>query len=212
MKLEDINNYLIGLFTPILGKEWKYYKSYRHFRKKEGFGYSYIILDTGTHDNASYYFSYRAWLRHDNIEKKELELTAPQKRIDHYSRTISLYGMNIGPNSQYWKSPIPGRWSFFEESDFEHHNTNIVNFLTTVVLPFISENKDLENIKQTFLITPEKTADFKPWRKVLLIEDLKGSHTSLNDTYLTLKEIFKIRQKSDQLDLDQIYEQLKNQD
>jgi hypothetical protein len=205
MNIADVLSYFVPKLQVALGPKWKYYKSFRQFRRAEDWGFSYLILDVVTHNNINYHMAFRPMVRHLLVHEIISRLSGEPLQADHYTRTISAYTVNIGPTCHGWRCPMAGHWSFGEDKDLQSHENAIIAFLNEIVIPFIEEHSILDNVRHTLINTPGKSTDFKTWRVVAAIDCINNDFNALEEDYQKIKSMYCRYSKTDQNDIDTVF-------
>jgi hypothetical protein len=82
--------------------DFRYFKSYRHFRRKDLNGFSYVTLDVTTRNRGSHSLAFHVGTRVDPLEIIIKQLRAENTKLDHWARSINTYTVNVGPDSTNW--------------------------------------------------------------------------------------------------------------
>lgn len=158
---------------------FKYFKSYNHFRRKNNNGYSYVHINSVTHNRIAYHLTFYLGVQITDVETCILELMGDTRKIDHYDRTIWNYTVNIGPSSPHWSYPIQGRWTLGSLDEFDSLMVEVNAFVRDLGVPFVTEHQDTVSIRRTLMESPGHAANIRPYRPILAIGYLNGSATQL---------------------------------
>lgn len=154
---------------------FRYFKSYRHFRRKNDNGFSYIALDCVTHGQGAYHLAFYVGVQITEVESWILRLRGETRALNHYDRSIWNYTVNIGPTSSNWQFPIRGSWTLTSLAQFSGLAPEINAFVLDVALPYVNEHRDPLAIRRTLLETPGRATNIHPYRPLLAIDCLYGS-------------------------------------
>lgn len=168
-----------------LPESFRYYKSFAHFRHPFPGGCSYITINAVTHDRSFYHLAFYLAVRHDAVESLIRTIRGRDTKLDHYSRSIWCYTVNIGPTSPHWYYPIPGWWTFQQDADFEAASADVATFINDLALPYVNKHQDPRAIRQTLLEEPGHAQNMAPYEQVLAIDRLFGEEERA-DADLTL--------------------------
>jgi len=146
---------------------FKYFKSYRHFRKKTQTGFSYVSLNTVTHNRQNHQLAFYLATRVDKVEGKIKELHSRNLKLNHYDRTIWLYTVNVGPDSPHWTYPIGGTWSIGRLADFSSIEPEITSFIRDLGLPYVSDHIDPLKVHETLIRAPGHATNLYPYEQIL---------------------------------------------
>jgi hypothetical protein len=154
---------------------FRYFKSYDHFRRKNDNGYSYITINSVTHDRRNYYLAFCIGVQITEIESWVLRLLGETRNLTHYDRSILNYTVNIGPTSPHWQFPIRGQWTITTLAEFQGFAAEVSQFVRDLALPFVDEHRDPLAIRRTLIDAPGHATNIWPYRPLLAIDCLYGS-------------------------------------
>jgi hypothetical protein len=155
---------------------FRYLKSYHHFRRKNTNGFSYITIDSVTHNRIAYHLAFFLGVQITEVESWVLSLMRETRKVSHYDRTILNYTFNIGPSSPHWQFRIRGDWTLGALEEFSEHSPQISRFVRELALPFVLEHQDPGVLRRTLIETPgHATNSLWPYRQILAIDCLYGS-------------------------------------
>ena len=109
---KSLTDWTRDLLQPALPSEFRFFKSFGHFRKVFEGGVSYLGIDAVTHGRGWYHLAFYLGVRHDALERQIRDLLGLDPKLGHYDRSIRCYTVNIGPDSPHWRYAIRGSWSF----------------------------------------------------------------------------------------------------
>jgi hypothetical protein len=154
---------------------FRYYKSYDHFRRKHKNGFSYITINSVTHNRAAYHLAFYLGVQITEVEDWVLKLVGQTRAVSHHDRTIWNYTVNIGPSSPHWQFPIRGTWTLTALEEFDGISPEVCTFVRDLALPFLDENQDALALRRTLLESPGHATNIWPYRQILAIDCLYGS-------------------------------------
>lgn len=144
---------ILGRLSEAVGKgltHFRYFKSFAHFRSPFAEGISYIGFDYA-HGTVSLRFG----VRHDRIERVKRRLfRSDSQPLSHYSRTISMYSVNMGPSSPHWKHPTPATWPISGSEGLQRAAGEVAVFVKEVAEPYVVLHQDPSAIRDTLLNAP----------------------------------------------------------
>ena len=151
---------------------FRYFKSHGHFRRKNRNGFSYIHINSVTHNRAAYHLAFYLGVQITEVESWVLRLMGDTRKVSHCDRTIWNYTANIGPASHHWQFPIPGTWTLDTLQEFPGLASEISDFVRDVALPFVEEHQEPLAVRRTMLETPGHATNIWPYRPILAIDCL----------------------------------------
>src|SRR5678815_3961879 len=75
---------------------FRYFKSYGHFRRKNKNGFSYVTINSVTHNRIAYHLAFYLGVQVTEVEAWILRLMGESRQVSHHDRTIWNYTVNIG--------------------------------------------------------------------------------------------------------------------
>ena len=157
------------------GYGFKYFKSYEHYRRKNENGYSYIAINSITHNGTNYHLAFYISVRIDRIEEEIKKLYGEDMKLNHYSRTIWSFTVNIGPGSPHWDYPIRGGWEISCLQGLETKKDSINEFINDLALPYVTEHMDPLAIRDTLIHKDGHSQTLYPYEQILAIDLLFGT-------------------------------------
>jgi hypothetical protein len=154
---------------------FRYFKSHDHFRRKNQNGFSYITINSITHDRIGYHLAFYLGVQITEVEAWVLKLMSETREVSHYDRTIWNYTVNIGPSSPHWQFPIRGTWTLAALEEFDGISTEMCGFVRELALPFVDQHQDPLALRRTLIETPGHATNIWPYRQILAIDRLYGS-------------------------------------
>ena len=154
---------------------FRYFRSYGHFRRKNKNGFSYITINSVSHNRAAYHLAFYLGVQITEVESWLLNLLGDARAVNHHDRTIWNYTVNIGPTSPHWRHPIRGTWTLTTLEEFEQLSAEISKFVRDLALPFVDEHQDPAALRRTLIETPGRATNIWPYRPILAIDCLYGS-------------------------------------
>ena len=146
---------------------FRYYRSFAHFRRTDSHGFSYILINSVTHNRTDYYLAFYIGVRNDPLEATIKKTLQQPLALTHWDRSILNYTANIGPTSHGWRYAIPGTWTFRTARDVEGCSAEVVQFTRELALPFLNRNDSSSAIRSTLLDTPSHAMNPKPFQQIL---------------------------------------------
>jgi hypothetical protein len=153
---------------------FRYFKSYDHFRRKNNNGFSYITINSVTHNRIAYQLAFYLGVQITEVESWVLKLMGETRKVSHSDRTIWNYTVNIGPTSPHWQFPIRGTWTLEALEEFHGVSPEISEFVRKLALPFVDEHQDPLALRRTLVETPGHATNIWPYRQILAIDSLYG--------------------------------------
>ena len=155
---------------------FRYFKSYDHFRRKNDNGFSYITINSVTHDRRAYHLAFYIGVQITEVETWVLRLIGETRDVTHYDRSIWNYTVNIGPTSPHCRRfPVRGTWTITTLAEFQGFAAEVSEFVRNLALPFVDEHRDPLAIRRTLVETPGHATNIWPYRPLLAIDCLYGS-------------------------------------
>jgi hypothetical protein len=154
---------------------FRYFRSYGHFRRKNKNGFSYIAINSVTHNRGAYHLTFYPGVQITEVEAWLLNLLGDARAVNHHDRTIWNYTVNIGPTSPNWRHPIRGTWTLTTLEEFNDRSAEISEFVRDLALPFVDEHQDPVALRRTMIETPGRATNIWPYRPILAIDCLYGS-------------------------------------
>jgi hypothetical protein len=184
---------------------FRYFKSYQHFRRKDASGFSYVTINVTTSNRASYSLAFYVGTRVDPLETAIRQLRGDTNKLDHYSRSVSNYTVNVGPRSCNWDHPVWGNWSLQSDGDIDSAIPEASTFIRDTMLPFANDNTTAENVRKTLLDAPGKTINLMPHHQILAADVLNSDLQRLDADYAFLDQRHEKWIERLRLDLEQFY-------
>lgn len=181
LSTESLTDVTAARLTWLVDHGFKYFKSYNHFRRKNNNGYSYVHINSVTHNRTAYHLAFYLGVQITDVETCILELMGDTRNIDHYDRTIWNYTVNIGPSSPHWSYPIQGRWTLGSLDEFDGLKAEVNAFVRDLSLPFVTEHQNPVLIRRTLIESPGHASNIWPYRSILAIDYLIGSASQLEE-------------------------------
>lgn len=172
----------LALYLP----DYRYYKSFTHFRKPFQLGTSYIGFVRG-HGVVALRFG----VQHAEIERIRTALFGKRYLSGHNVRTISMYTVNMGPNSHHWPYPVEPEWPISGSEGLQRACTEVVSFVQDAVLPYVEAHKEPSNIRETLLTTPGRADPFDHAQTIFAIDYYLRNRDWLESDYAVLKERYR---------------------
>ena len=170
----------LELYLP----EYRYFKSFAHFRRSFAHGTSYIGFERG-HGVVSLRFG----VLHADVERAKVTLFGePSYHFGHHARTISMYTANMGPSSPHWSYPVRPAWPIFGTDGLQRASYELVSFVKDVVLPYVTAHEDAARIRETLVTTPGRADQFSPSQTIFAIDYLLRDQQRLEDDFALLTE------------------------
>lgn len=154
---------------------FRYFKSYDYFRRKNKNGFSYITINSVTHNRIAYHLAFYLGVQITEVESWLLRLMGDPRKVSHHDRTIWNYTVNIGPTSPHWKFPIRGTWTLGGIEEFTSLASEISGFVRDLALPFVDGHQDPLALRRTLIEAPGHATNIWPYRPILAIDRLYGS-------------------------------------
>ena len=165
---------------------FQYIRSFAHFRRSEPSGYSYIGIDSVTHNRAAYHLAFRLGVRIDALETIIRQVLERPTKLTHYDRSILNYTVNIGPKSLNWNHPTPGTWTFHNNRDIDDQLAEITTFVRDLALPFLQANATAAAIRHSLLESPWRAINPSPFQQILGVAVLANDAAQLDLDYAAL--------------------------
>ncbi|MEP4336831.1 MAG: hypothetical protein ABJ360_10640, partial [Roseobacter sp.] len=162
-------------------------------------------INVTTANRAAYSLAFYVGTRGDPLETSIRQIRSDTNKLDHYSRSVSNYTVNVGPNSSNWDHPVWGNWSLLSDADVDSAIPQTSAFIRDTMLPFANANTTVENVRTTLLDTPGKTINPMPHQQILAADVLNGDLERLDADYAFLDERHKKWIERLRLDLKQFY-------
>ena len=178
---ESVTEKVVASLDWLTTHGFRYYRTHQHFRKTNPNGFSYIHLNSVTHNRSAYHLAFYLGVQITEVEKTILKIRGESRKLSHYDRTIWNYTVNIGPESSNWKYPIPGTWTGFSLEDFESSAPEISRFVRDLALPYVTENSDPTVLRQRMIDEPRQVTHHYPYRSILAIDALYGTDAQLSE-------------------------------
>ena len=190
LSTDSITERIVDALGFLTDDAFRYFKSYSHFRRKDAAGYSYITIDVTTRNRSAYNLAFYVGTRVDPLENVIRKLRGDDAKLDHWSRSINTYTVNIGPNSTNWDHSIAGHWPMQCDDDLGTTIPLVSEFIRAGILPFLDSNTSAESVRSTLLDTPGKTQNLMPHHQIFGADVLAGDidrlfadHKILDDRY-----------------------------
>ena len=167
---------------------FRYFRSVHQFRRSEPTGFSYVAIDSVTHNRIAYNLAFNIGVRIDALEMIIRQILHVPTELTHYDRSILKYTVNIGPKSSNWTYPIRGSWTFYTDSDIDSQLPEVVTFVRDLVLPFLGRNTTSAAVRETLLDSPRHTINHKPFQQILGTDVLDRDAVQLDSDYSLLCE------------------------
>jgi hypothetical protein len=145
------------------------------FPSEDDNGFSYITINTVTHDRTNYHLAFNIGVQITEVETWVLRLLGQTRDVTHYDRSIWNYTVNIGPTSPHWQFPIRGSWTITSLAEFPRFVAEVSGFVKDLALPFVDEHRDPSAIRRTLIDSPGHATNIWPYRPLLAIDCLYGS-------------------------------------
>ena len=168
--------------------DFRYYKSFRQFRRKNPNGISYITVNVVSHSPGTSSLAFYLAVQIADVERKKKELLGRADPVGHYDCTIAAYTVNFGPGSPHWDYPIRGIWSFGSEEEVWAARPEIEAVTPKLSLPYVSKHVDPCEIRQTLLTARGHTINLNPYREVLTIDLLYLGRDRLREDVEWMRE------------------------
>ncbi|MBP7371287.1 MAG: hypothetical protein KA923_00500, partial [Opitutaceae bacterium] len=185
---------------------FRYFKSLQHYRKSNPNGFSYIHLNTVTHNRTAYHLAFYLGVQITEVEKAILEIRGESRKLTHYDRTIWNYTVNIGPESSNWKYPTAGTWTGLAPEDFESAAPEISKFISELGLPYVTENAEPRELRRRLIEEPRHATHLFPYRSILAIDALYGTEAQLSEDIALLDQRYAKYAPNPRKDFDQFVE------
>ena len=169
---ESLSAATADLLCWVRGHGFRYFKSYNHFRRKDKSGFSYITINSVTHDRVAYHLAFYMGVQITEVESWLLALMGDARKVSHYDRTIWNYTVNIGPTSPHWQYPVRGSWTLTSMGEFVDLGGQVSAFVRDLVLPFLDEHQDPLAVRRSMIETPGHVTNIWPYRQILAIDCL----------------------------------------
>jgi hypothetical protein len=176
------------LLAHLLLGDFRYFKSYHHFRKQFFGGLSYLSIDTFTHNQSIYHLAFYLGVRIDNLETLIKSLWGDDRKLSHDDRSIWCYTVNIGPSSPHWAFPIFGLWTFQSLDDFSENKDSIRTFVQELAIPYLLAHERPEAIRETLLKYPGHAQNIYPYEQILTLDLMGGENINLESDLALLEE------------------------
>jgi hypothetical protein len=140
---------IMGALSVAVGRilpDYRYYKSFAHFRRSFDHGVLYIGFERG-HGSVTVRFG----VRHDGIEKIKRRLYEGVPSLDHYSRTIHKWSINMGVHSPRWPHPTETSWPISGSDGLRVAGEEICAFVQEIAEPYVLEHQHPVAIRSTLL-------------------------------------------------------------
>ena len=130
--------------------DFRYYKTFRHFRGVFEHGTSYIAFERGNG-----VVSLRFGVAHAQVERvRQQVFEGVQVSTYPQPRTISKYTPNMGPTSPHWPYPSWPEWPVSGSEGLARACPEMVAFVLNVALPYVIDHRDPERIRDTLVNHP----------------------------------------------------------
>ena len=176
--------------AELLPAEYRYFKSYQHFRVPFDDGAAYLSINAVTHGSGVYYLAFYLGTRVESLQDRIGAVLGEPRRARHHERNISCYSVNIGPSSPHWPYPIRANWALESLADFETHAEQIRTFIMDLAVPFLSSHRTPEAIRHTLLETPGHTINFEPYKEILIASLMNGDPARLLEDVARLERTY----------------------
>jgi hypothetical protein len=176
------------LLARLLPDDFRYFKSYQHFRKQFSGGFSYLSIDAVTHNQSVYYLAFYLGVRIDGLERRIQSLWGDDTKLDHYNRSIWCYTVNIGPSSPHWSFPIFGLWAFQSLDDLSENEGSLRAFVQELIIPYLLAHESPEAIRETLLKYPGHAQNIYPYEQILTLDLIGGENINLESDLALLEE------------------------
>jgi hypothetical protein len=176
------------ILSPVLPGDFRYFKSYNHFRKQFSGGLSYLSIDAVTHNQSIYYLAFYLGVRIDALERYIKSLWDAETKLDHYARSIWCYTINIGPSSPHWSFPIFGLWTFQNLDDVSENESSIRTFVEELAIPYLLAHERPEAIRETLLKYHGRAQNVYPYEQILTLDLMGSENVNLESDLVLLEE------------------------
>jgi hypothetical protein len=176
------------ILSPLLLGDFRYFKSYNHFRKQFSGGLSYLSINAVTHKQSIYYLAFYLGVRIDGLERSIKSLWGDNTKLDHYDRSIWCYTVNISPTSPHWSFPISGHWAFQRLDDFSENAASIRTFVQELAIPYLLTHENRDAIRETLLKYPGHAQNAYPYEQILSVDLMRGENINLKSDLALLEE------------------------
>jgi hypothetical protein len=171
---KSLTEWTRDLLQRVLPSEFRFFKSFGHFRKVFNGGISYLVIDAVTHGRGWYHLAFYLGVRHDVLERQIHELLRLDRKLSHYDRSIRCYTVNIGPDSPHRRYAIRGSWSFAVVDELPAAASPIVTFVADLAVPFLRQHESIQAVRRTLVEEPGHAQNLEPYRQILMIDRILG--------------------------------------
>jgi len=173
---------LSSALAPAL-PDFRYYKSYRHFRAAFEHGTSYIGLERGFG-----VVSVRFGVTHTEVEGVRGRLFEGVTASAYpHPWTISKFTPNMGPMSPHWPFPVRPEWPVSGSDGLARACTEIVAFVEEIALPYVIAHRDPAYIRDTLVNRPGQADGLADAQTVFAIDCLLQERAWLEADYAHLR-------------------------
>ena len=165
---------------------FRYLRSVHQFRRDDSHGYSYITLNSVTHNRVDYHVAFYLGVRCDVLETLIRQIRGDSSDLTHDDRSILHYSVNTGPTNHGWRQPLIGTWTLRDSSELTSIAETIQAYMRHVALPFLEHNKTPEDIRSYLMDFPGHTQNQFPWRQILGADVLAGDQVRLEADFEAL--------------------------
>lgn len=152
---DEIFSAVSGALAPILAG-YRYLRTKGAFLRSDEVADHYITLDRGKGT-----LSLRFGVTHHAVERTRQALYGSMPvRLRHTPLTISMYTANMGPLSRGWHLPYRVQWPVLGSDGLSLAILEISAFVKDIVLPYLSQHRSPEAIRDTYLLTPRRADVF----------------------------------------------------
>lgn len=174
--------------SSLSGAGFRYYRSFQHFRRTDPNGFSYISINSITHNHVDYHLDFLAGVRNDPLESTIKQVLQSSPKLTHFDRSLLIWTAHIGPNSPNWDHPVAGTWLFRTETDVERYVEEVIRFVESLILPFLNRNTTSASIRQTLLELQLHAQNQRPYQQILAADILAPNTTQFEADYSLLSE------------------------
>ncbi len=203
---ETITSHVADGLGFLVEHDFRYFKSHKHFRRKDASGFSYITVNVTTSNRAAYRLAFYVGTRIAPLETAIRKLRGDAGKINHHCRPINSYTVNVGPESNNWNHPVCGHWLLRSSKDVEVAMPQASSFIRDTMLPFVNANTTADAVRATLLDTPGKTITLSPHHQIFATDVLNGDLDRLDADYALLDQRHKKWTEQLRLDLRQFYD------
>jgi hypothetical protein len=172
--------------TWLTEQGFRYFKSFDHFRRKNENGFSYISINSVTHDRVNYHLAFYIGVQITEVENWIHNLMGETRETNHYDRTIWNYTVNIGPTSPHWQYPTRGTWTLHTLDDFGDISSEVSRFVKELAIPFVDQHQDALAIRRTLIENPGHATNIWPYRQILAIDSIYASPEQIQSDFALL--------------------------